>query len=71
MKTDAEHIQHLQDMGFEVVAGTTDLAEEHGLTDIHSYTGLRHLGFGSFATEKYTFVRHDSPQGHRFYTMEG
>lgn len=59
-------IQLLAD-GNIVYDGGQNLLPELALPSIHNVKGLRHLGFGNFATDEHTFLRADSPKGTRFY----
>jgi len=66
MKTDQEHVKELQEQGLTVIDGGQRTVK--GLPSIHDVKGLRHLGFGNFENNEYTYGRADSPKGTRFYT---
>ena len=66
MKTDKEHVEELQKQGLTVIDGGQQTVK--GLASIHSVKGLKHMGFGYFENDEYTFDRADSPKGTRFYT---
>lgn len=65
MKTDEEHVKELQEKGLTVIDGGQQTVK--GLLSIHSVKGIRHLGYGYFADDKYYYDRADSPKGTRFY----
>lgn len=65
--TDKEHVVDLMTQGDVVYDGGLNTVPELSLPSIHDVKGLRHVGFGNFVTDEYTFLRADSPKGTRFY----
>lgn len=50
--------------------GNGTLGPKLGIKSLQSVAGLRHLGFGEFASDTHTYVRVDSPHGTRFYVRQ-
>lgn len=67
IQTDKEHVLQMLADGDIVYDGGQNTVPELALPSIHQVKGLRHLGFGNFATDEHTFLRADSPKGTRFY----
>lgn len=62
---DEVFVKELQAKGNVVLDGGSGTVKE--LPSIHSVKGLRHVGFGSFENDEYTFIRTQAPSGTRFY----
>ena len=67
ISTDHDYVQSLLADGQNVIDGGLNTVPELELHSLHEFRGLKHLGFGHFASDTELFERADSPRGTRFY----